>query len=325
MAAGNTNFTTLISTTLQNFANKLEDSVITNNALFFMLKKAGNVKVVSGGRQFVRQLLFQVNSSFAARTSLQTIDLPVTDSVTATTWDIKIVDGSVVLPIFDVAQNSGDKEKLLDYINAKKTEAEVSMGEILGDEVFGTAAASQNFDGLQKLIHEDPTSQTDVGGINPQTSGNEYWRNYSHDTAVTAFNTSLAGFNAIDTSINQSTFGRMGPKLIVTTKLVWTLFQLGLTSNMRYSRVDLPIGKAGFKALEYATIPVVFDDNCPTNNLYGIDTEGISLNILSQGNFKQTPFVPARNQLAESSLLYFFGNLTMGSRRTNFVIDEISG
>ena len=324
MATGNSNFTTLISTTLQNFSNKLLDSVVTNNALAYMLYKSGNVKTVNGGRSFVRQLLYKTNSSFAARGSMDTIALDVTDPVTATEWSIKVLSGAITIPYLEAAMNAGDKEKLLDYVNVKKEEATVSMGEILGDQVFGSSTATNDFNGLQVLIHEDPTSQTDVGGINPQTSGNTFWRNYSYDTAVTAFGTANAGFNAIDTSINQSTFGKAGPKFIVTTKAIWTLFQLALTTNMRYAAMDLPVGKAGFKALEYINMPVIFDDNCPAGNLYGVDTDGISLNVLSQGDMKMTPFLPARQQLAESALLYFFGNLTMGSRRTQFVIDSIT-
>jgi len=44
------------------------------------------------------------------------------------------------------------------------------------------------------------------------------------------------------------------------------------------------LGNAGFKALQYATIPLVFSDNCPAGNLYGIDTQSIRLKIINQGN-----------------------------------------
>src|SRR3990167_796739 len=325
MPAGNSSFSTLIATTLQNFMNKIEESVITNNALFYMLNKAGNVKVVNGGRTFVRQIMYKTNSSFQARASLDEIDLNVTDPISASEWNIKIIDGAVVLPYLDVAMNSGDREKLLDYVNSKKLEAEYSIGEIMGDQVFGAGTGANDFDGLQKLISETPTSQTNVGGINPQTTGNDYWRNYSYGTAVTAFNTSNNGLNALNTSITESTFGNKGPKLIITTKAIWNLLHLALTGNIRYTPTDLPLGKLGFMALQYANMPVLFDDNCPAEALYGIDTDGISLNLLRQGNFKNTEFQPSHNKLLESSLLYIFGNLTMGIRRTSFVIDSITG
>jgi hypothetical protein len=287
------------------------------------LKKRDNIKVVGGGRQFIEQLLYKTNSSFAARAGLDTITTPVTDAITASEWDIKVISGSIVLPTLDVAKNSGSKEKLLDYAKAKALEAEVSMGEILGDQLYNTAVSTNDFDSIPRIISEDASTETiSVGGING--SANSYWRNYSHDTAVGTFNVSQNGWNAIDTSLNQATFGRMGPKLIVTTKAIFTLAQLGMTSLMKYTTAD-STGAIGFKSLEYAGIPIVFDDNCPSGNLYGIDTDAIKLKVLSQGNMRQTPFQLKYDQLAEAALLYIFGNLTCNSRRTNFVIDSITG
>ena len=319
----NSNFTTIIATTLQNFSNKILDNIITNNSTLYFLKKKDNIKVVGGGRQFVEQLLYKTNSSFAARGGLDTITTPVTDAITASEWDIKVVSGSIVLPTLDIAKNSGSKEKLLDYAKAKALEAEVSMGEVLGDQLYNTAVGDNDFDSVPFIISETASADTmTVGGIN--SSGNSYWQNYSHDTAVSTFNASQNGWNAIDTSINQATFGRMGPKLLVTTKAIFTLCQLGLTSLQRYTNAP-DTGSIGFKTLEYAGIPIVFDDNCPAGNMYGIDTDSVKLKVLSQGNLRQTPFQMKYDQLAEAALLYIFGNITCNSRRTNFRIDSITG
>ena len=180
------------------------------------------------------------------------------------------------------------------------------MGEVLGDQLYLTTTTGNDFDSIPEIIAEDVTVTSSIGGINQ--SDNSYWRNYSYDTAVTAFNTSQAGLNAIDTSLNEATFGTRGPKLMTTTKAIYTLYQLGITTNQRYAPVDM--GNAGFKALQYATIPIVFDDNVPTGNLYGIDTDSLKLKVLSQGNMRQTPFQMKFDQLAEAALLYLFGNLT---------------
>lgn len=320
----NPNFSTLIATTLQNFSNKILDSIVLNNATLYFMKKSENIKIVNGGRQFVEQILWRANSSFGARGSLDQIPTPVTDSISASEWNIKVISGSIVLPTLDVAKNSGSREQLIDYARAKSVEAETSMGNVLGAQLMNTNVTSNDFDSIPRIIANTPTAQTDVGGIDSSTTAGTYWRNYVYSTAVSAFNTSQAGLNAIDTSLNQATFGSKGPKLMVTTKAVFTLFQLGLTPNMRYVD-DFTTGNVGFKALQYATIPIVFDDNCPSGRLYGIDTESIKLKMLNQGNFKQTPFQMRIDQLAEAALLYVFGNVTADSRRTSFVVTTISG
>lgn len=324
--AGNTNFGSLATTTLQNFANEIFDGVVTNNALLFHLRKAGNIKIVGGGRQFTHPVLHKQNDSFAAISKLGTIPTNIQDDITRAVYDIKVVAGSIVLSQVEQAMNAGDKEKLIDYVEEKKMSAEVAMSEVLGDQLFNTAvtaSGSDNFDSIPYLINTVPTAQTDVGGIDSSASSQTFWRNYVHATAVTAFGTSQAGINAMDLVLNNSTYGRQGPKIIITTKAVYTLYNLALTANVRYSKLE--DGDAGFKNLLYATLPVMFDDNCPTGRMYFIDTDSLKLQVLSQGNMVMSAFEQAHNQLVSIALMSLMGNLTCGSRRTQGVIASITG
>ena len=319
MALPNTNFTTLIASTLQNFSQKIFDNVTTHTTLTRFLKEKGNIKIVGGGRQFIHQLLYQKNTSFGSRASMDTISLPTTDPISASEWEIKVLSGSIVLPELDIAKNAGSKEKLLDYANAKRMEAEVSMAELLSDQIWKESTGDNDFDSIPEIINEDPTAA--VGGING--SAQSFWRNVSYGTTVSAFSANNAGINAIDTALMDATHGTQGPKLIVTTKAVFTLYNNSLASNVRYNNTKS--GDAGFKELYYADMPFVADADCPSANLYGIDTDNLKLQVLAQGNFGQSPFKWSTNQLAQSSLMYLFANLTCGSRRTNFVIDSITG
>lgn len=326
MAVGSTNFSTLITTTLQNLPGDLFDNVTTNNALLYLLKKAGNVKIVGGGRSFTHPLIFQQNSTFAARAKYDTIDTTVQDNATRANYNIKIIDGSVAISTLELAMNAGDREKLIDLAEEKKMEAEIGMSQVLASQLFNTAvtdASTNNLDSLPYLISETPSLQTDVGGIDSSAAGQTYWRNQIYATAVTAFGTSQAGLNAMDTLLNLATFGTQGPTCIITTKAIFTLYQLALTANVRYTAMDL--GDAGFKALQYATIPVVFDDSCPAGDMFFVDTNSMKLQILAQGNMKSTKFMQSHTQLVELMLMYVFCNLTCGSRRTQGKINSITG
>ena len=316
--APNANFTTLIATTLQNFSNKIFDNVTTHTTLTRFLKEKGNIKIIGGGRQFIHQLLYAKNSSFGARSSMDTISLPVTDPISASEWEVKVLSGSIVLPELDIAKNAGSKEKLLDYANTKRMEAEVSMSELLSDQIWSTATTDNDFDSITEIVNSVPT--VDVGGVS--ASANAFWRNTAYATVVTGFATSNEGINAIDTNLMAATHGTMGPKLIVTTKAIFSLYNNALASNVRYTNTKS--GDAGFRELMYADMPFVADADCPTGFLYGLDTENIKLQVLSQGNFGQSPFKWSTNQLAQSSLVFLFANLTCGSRRTNFVVSGIA-
>ena len=197
------------------------------------------------------------------------------------------------------------------------------MSQLLGGQAFEDGATSTEFGGLQYLIHETPSSQTDVGGITASSaSGNSYWRNYTYTTAVTAFNTSNAGLIAFNTVLNNTVKGNQGPRAIFTTPAIYQLYELGMVSNMRYASNEL--GDAGFRSLQYSTLPVVFDDNCPAGNVYFVDTNSLWLQVLAQANMEVTQFEQRDNQLATSCLMYLAGNLTTGSRRTNGVITSVT-
>lgn len=323
MATGNSNFNTLVTTTLQNHGKEIFDAISTNNALYWMLKKAGNIKIRKGGRTFTHPLIYGTNLSFAMYDKLGTISLPITDNETRAEFAIKVAAGSIVLSTIDMAMNNGDKEKLLDYADTKKMEAEISMSQLMGSQVFADGTTSTHFGGLQFLINETPSSQTDVGGIDPSASGNTYWRNYAYTTVVSAFNTAQAGLTAFNDVLNNTTFGNQGPKAVVTTKAIYQLYELGLTPNIRYMNTEL--GDAGFRALQFAALPVFFDDNCPSGNAYFVDTSSLWLQVLSQANMEVTQFEQRENQLVSSALMYLAGNLTTGSRRTQGVINSITG
>ena len=172
--AGNTNYSTLVTTTLQNFSNEIFDNVVTNNSLLRLLKKAGNIKVVSGGRSLTETVFHQKNTNFAARSSLDPIDLSITDELTRADYNIKVLSGSIIIGQLDLAMNAGDKEKLIDLIDSKKMTAEVSLGELMGDQIFNsavTAAGSVNLDSIPYLVNTTPSLQSDVGGIDSSAFG----------------------------------------------------------------------------------------------------------------------------------------------------------
>jgi hypothetical protein len=322
MATGNTNYSTLVTTTLQDHGKKIFDAVSTNNAFYWMLQKNGNIKVRAGGRTFTHPIIYGTNSSFQMYSKLETIALPVTDIITRAEYPIKVAAGSIVLGTIDLAMNAGNREKLLDMAEEKKLEAEISMTELMGDQVFASGANAKDFDGLNFLCNLSPSTQTDVGGIDPSATGNEYWQNQVDTTGTGTFNTDSAGLLLMNSMLNSCTFGRQGPKAIFTTKTVYGLYEIGLTSNIRYARTDL--ADAGFRHLQYTTMPVLFDDNATTAYMYFVDTDSLWLQVLAQANMKVTQFQLKIDQLASSSLMYLAGNLTTGSRRTQGLLTALT-
>jgi len=315
MATGNSSYTRIITQTLQNHGTEIFNAVAQNNAFLYMLQKRENIKIVRGGRTFTHPIRFANNASFKMYGKLDPIDTPIPDNLTRAEYQIKVAAGSLVISTLEEAQNSGDREKLIDLIEFCRMDAEDSMANLLGAQVFATGTNSNDFGGLALLINSSPSTQSDVGGINPSTSGNTYWRNIV-GSPVTAFNTSNEGVTAMNALMTLATFGRFGPTAVFTTKTVYNLYELSMTSNIRYQSTELSTGDTKFLHLAYGTLPVLFDDNCTTDVLYMVDMDSLWLQVLAQGNNRITSFEPSHNQLSRTALMYLFGNLTCGSRRT---------
>ena len=325
MATGNSSYATLAATTLEHFANDIFDNVITNNACLNELKKKGNIKVVSGGTKFNHPVYYAKNSTFGAISKYGTIATDLQDPLTRAEYDIKVLAGSVVYSIVEEAMNAGNREKLIDYVEMLKMDAETSLSELMGDQVLQAEASvgTDDFDSIPKLISIDPTTQsTSPGGIDSSASGNTYWNNYTYISSITSFSGSNVGLTAFDSCLNGATFGRQGPTFIVTTKTIFTYYMLALQSQVRYG--SLESGDGAFKRLMYATLPVMADDNCPDNYAYFIDANSLKLQVLAQGNMKMTTFQQAYSQLMARSIMYVLGNLTCGSRRTCAVTGPIT-
>ena len=266
MATGNTSYDKLATATLLNFPTEVLDSLTTNNALFFLLNKAGNLKVTPGGREFTHPIRYKANTTFKAYSHLETIATDLQDNITRAVYPQKSIAGSLVLSKWELAQNKGNREKLIDLVIEAKNDAKVSMSETLGDQSWKDGSVAKDFDGLKFLINDSPSSQSDVGGIDASATGNEYWRNQVDTSTVTAFNTSQEGLTAMNSMLLSCTFGSQGPRAVVTTKTIFSLYELGLTGNIRYTSTNI-LADTKFMHLVYATMPVLFDDNAPSNGM----------------------------------------------------------
>jgi len=324
MATGHSSFDKLATSTLRNFPTEVLDSISTNNALFYLLKKAGNIKVTAGGREFTHPIRYKVNNTFRSYNHLEPIGTDLQDNITRAVYPQKSVAGSLVLSKWELAQNKGNKEKLIDLVVEAKNDAKVSMSELMGDQVWKDGTDTKDFDGLPFLISDGPGDQTDVGGINPSSTDNTYWRNQTDTNSITAFNTSQEGLTAMNSLLLSCTFGSQGPRAVVTTKTIFSLYELGLTSNIRYTSTSI-MADTKFMHLVYATMPVLFDDNCTANHLFMVDTDNLWLQVLSGANMETTPYEASHNQLSYIALMWLVGQLTAGSRRTNGVITNITG
>ena len=316
MPAG-TNFgTAQLSRTDSNFGTEVFDGISTNNSLVWMLRQAGNIKVSEGGRTFTHPLMFALNTSFAARAHDGTVPTPDDQTHTHSEWTPAVISGSITLFKLHQAMNQG-KPVIIKYLDEKKQSAITTMTEILGDQLVDGTGTAPSWDSLETICAT--TNTTTVGGI---AGSDASWQNYAA-TQSTAFNTTNAGITSMDLAVRGCTFGKDSSTAIFCTSVLYGGYYVSQAGNIRYYNEDL--ADAGFEHLNFGRRPVLWDDNVDTGRMYFVNTNTLWLQVLKQGNIVTTEFIQSSNQLSDIALMYLFGQLTTGSRRTNGVVTFSGG
>ena len=144
--------------------------------------------------------------------------------------------------------------------------------------MFNTSDAD-SIDGLPKLITDNGATTT-VGGISTTTY--PLWKNkYVNVSANPTASVLLAKMAEL---YRDCTRGKSSPDIIVTTPALYSLFESALTPQQRFSSSKL--ADAGFEALRFHGADVIFDENCPANRMYFLNTKAMAFNFHRDQMFK---------------------------------------
>lgn len=194
----------------------------------------------------------------------------------------------------------------------------------------GTGNSSKDWNGLQNIVSDTPTTGT-IGGLSRATYSQ--LQNQIVSTAVTGFNTAQAGRNALTSLWANCTNGGRSPNFAVTTVAIWTLFNLSLTANERFVDVnaDKKLLNAGFQSISFMGMPVVFSSNIQAAHLYMLRIAkpktdgGIFLCVSKQADFKMRPFQKPVDQDFRVALVLTAGQLATDAPYLHGVATNITG
>ena len=303
MATANSNFSAILSTTLNNYRKQLTDNVFTARPLTYWLTEKGRIRMVNGGAQIIEPLVHGLNDTVASYSGYEAISIADQTGISAAQFDWKQYAASIAISGIEEAKNNGEAE-IINLLEAKIMQAEESMREGFSTMFYGdgTGNSGKNWNGLGNLIERGNT----VGGINSATAGNEFWQSYEENTAGAL---TLAQMN---TAYNSVSKGNDSPDLIMATQTLYEKYESLLTPNLRYT--DTKSADAGFQNLLFKGAPVMFDTAAPAGNMFFINSKYITLVGHSDKWFAQTDFVKPESVDARYALILCYGNLTVRNR-----------
>ncbi len=246
------NYDALLSTTLRSYRKKLADNITKGNKFVSFLKEGGRFRKQSGGERVAVPLMHAQNNTADIYSGYGVLDTTPQDGITTAFYPWSQLSTSITISGLEKKQNKGEA-KILDLLQSKTMQAEVSLKELLNNclvsgRIASSSANGQFFAGLGRLdsgavgplplpvlIDSNPARSVSVGNINGATY--TFWQNQTFDGSTTGSTaTSFVGLrNELNRTYNRCSRGVGGaPDLMVSDQIGWETYWLSLTVNERY-------------------------------------------------------------------------------------------
>lgn len=308
----------LLSTTLKKYRRTLTDNIHKSNAVFYLLKKKGAVRVEDGGERIVEPLMYGKNTTAGSYSGYDSLDTTPQEGIDSAEYNWKQYSASITIDGKTERQNKG-ASRIIKVLKAKTTQAEMSLTEELSEGLFsnGTGNSNKDLTGFQAMISPSGT----YGGINSAT--HTWWQAGNESTSE------ALGLPKMRTGFNTASVGgKDTPNLIITTQTLFESYEGLFTnvavtgSNARSGDFSTPsegqktMADGGFQTLGYKGVPVVWDEQCPSGTMYFANTRHMNLVVHEDANFATTDFVKPENQDARVAQILWMGNLTCNRRKS---------
>jgi hypothetical protein len=307
MASPNTNYTDLITTTLEVLGDEQVDGVTNHTAATDYLQSTEGWGTLEGGEKISEPLAYAENSNGMWYSGGETLAIAAQEEFTAAEYAWKQLAVAIVNTGLETdVQNVGGKRRF-DLVKERIKNARRTMANLVAVGFFsdGTGSGGKQLTGLQAAIAKTPTTGI-YGGINRATATNAFWRNKFTDTGADPSATTIQGL--MNTMWYSLIRGGDRPKLLITDSNVMGAYEASLQANQRFT--DAKMAELGFENIKYKSAPVVMDGNCTTKTLYFLNTDFLHVRVAEGRNFKALPKRSMINQDAEVVLLAAALNLT---------------
>ena len=168
----------------------------------------------------------------------------------------------------------------------------MSLAKTLDADLFASSQVSGKIGALPCIVAASGT----VGDLAAGTYS--WWQ--SQVTASGSFAArGLADMRTLYNNILATASDMGAPDFCVTTQTIMEYYEGILEPQKRYT--DDKMASAGFANLKYKNLPLTFDSNVASGEMYMLKSDNIWLIVHSDANFSTLPFVRPANQDARTS------------------------
>lgn len=311
---------TVLQSTLTMSRKKLLMASIKSNALMAWAFASGRVDYEDGGYEITNPLTVGRNPNVTSYQYYEEVPIGQTDEFITAKYSWSRVAGTVIISDQEEDENKG-ASLIFKLVKAKMDVLEESLKEKFSSYLYGAGAGNDPL-GLTALIPDDPTTGV-LGNIDRATQ--PQWRTSSYQ-----FNGGLDETNieeAFDDILLDLTMKGDKPDIILTGRNNMRLYRAAVRDKVVINLSDLGKGKGmvdlGFGGLAHQTIPMVYDEDCPVNKTYFINSKYLRLHILRHVNMKVKDLIAPWNVDASGQRIVWQGQWCMWrAYRTHAVLSN---
>jgi hypothetical protein len=274
---------TVLASVLTKSRKKLIMASIKSNALVAWAFANDRVEYEDGGYNITNPLVVGRNPNVTSYSYYDQLPVAQTDEFDTVEYRWARVAGTAIISDQEEDENKGEA-MIFKLMKAKLDVLEESIKEKFSEYLYAAGGGTDPL-GLASLIPDDPTTGT-LGGINRATE--TQWRTSAYD-----FDGGLDPTNieeAFDDILMDLTLKGDKPDIILCGRNIFRNYRAAVRDKIVLNLSETANGKRmmdlGFGGLSHQNIPMLYDEDCPVNKAYFINSKYLRLHMLRGVNMK---------------------------------------
>lgn len=300
--------TDVVSFTRDAVRPDLIDNLFNSNPLFARLYNRG--KVVMQGGETIRQPFMYDKLPGGWYTGMGPFATTTKETNTVMVFNWKQVYTEITLPGIDVFKNAGP-HKIFDLVSSKLTNAQMTMADMVGTELFNDGTDATKPTGLLLATSATGTYGGIARGAGTIADAVEGNVDTTGGAITIPFINSLMG--------TASAGGAQKPDLLITTQTLWDATWARVQPQQRYPNpTQQDIANVGFDVININGAALVADSHCPSGDLFGVNTRFMEF-IVGEGKdfYIRGPF-ELHNQDGFTAQVVLYCELVLQAPRLTF-------
>jgi hypothetical protein len=319
MAGGN--FDKFLASFLPKIPAKMYDQIMKSSPMMYMIMKQKK-QWDSGGDTIKPHLKWRHATNVGSYQGYDTLDITPQDTRTDAEFKLKQLYASIIFNGYEQAASSGDLA-IFKMAAIAADDAESALKDLFAQLLFkdGTGNGGKDILGLKAAV-DDGTNVATYGGIN---RGTYAWWKAQYDGAVAAL--TVAKMRSMYAKCSRGGMENK-PDFIVTDLNQWLAYANLVDGK---TTIQQPLGKVGeefanlgFNQISFMGIPVVYDEYCPANTMYFLNSSTLDLYTKPGLDFKPSEMVKPPNMDAKVGQIFWAGELICNQPRANGIITNLT-